>query len=177
MLLQLNVLGVYLCLISCVNQYSCRHRIPLRRRTLSVDWRHIWNMGGNRAWKKYVNTAVGSYFTVLLTLSWILVSIPLVSYLDLYNHSNWDWRTWWGTCSLAASAMAPEERPGLKAARWKKWDQSLVGGADFLFSNGHSPPSNSQPLTRTKASKDLKFKLLCHTNNNFFKCILYWTGA
>lgn len=61
-----------------------------------------------------------------------------VSYLDLYSHSDWDWRTWWGTCSWAASGRAPGERPGRQGGKWRRWDWSP-------FLDGHSLPSGPQP--------------------------------
>lgn len=84
-----------------------------------------------------------------------------VSYLDLYNHSGWGWRTWWGTYSLAASVRAPAERRVLKAAKWKRWDRSQGEWAYSLFSNGHSLPSGSPQLTKIQAGGKM---LNSHTN-------------
>lgn len=87
------------------------------------------------------------------------VTFYILRYLDLCNHLNWGWRTWWGTYSAAASVMAPEGTTGLKAGMWMRWDRRRGDGTGFLSSNDHSQSSASPLLTRICSWKHVELML------------------
>lgn len=168
-----NLAYVHVKAVDNIGYWGCLRCLPLRDLQCGPALLHTPHLAGKthlkcqletgleeKKGKKIVNgVQIYNFYVccrrVLGENRWNSVS---VSYLDLYNHSGWGWRTWWGTYSLAASVRAPGERRVLKAAKWKRWDRSQGEWAYSLFSNGHSPPSGSPPLTRRQAGeKNVKF--------------------